>query len=98
MDYLANTHIKHCLPKDVSSGLAGIPVDKIYIDGRATIVSTTKVLPITGGKLNGKENYKHILPYFTTSDITPDEINEIGQKILAVLYPQVRKIVFLSKS
>ena len=85
----------HCLPRDLSSGLAGLPVDFIYIDGVASIIPTTKVLPITGQKLNGKENYKNILPYFTTSDIMPDEIYKIGQEILAALYPQVRIIVSL---
>ena len=92
IDYLEKRHIKHCLPKDLSSGLAGIPVDHIYIDGRPTIIPTTKVLPITGQVLSGKENYKNILKAFTTSDITPDEIYEIGQEALKVLYPQAIEI------
>jgi hypothetical protein len=91
MDYLENKHIRHCLPQDVSSGLAGIPVDYIYTDGTPTIIGTSKVLPITGQPFSGKENYKNILPFFTTSDITPDEIYKIGQESLAALYPQVRR-------
>lgn len=90
--YLEDEHMGHCLPRDLSSGLAGLPVDFIYIDGVASIIPTTKVLPITGQKLNGKENYKNILPYFTTSDIMPDEIYKIGQEILAALYPQAIEI------
>ena len=84
--------MRHCLPKDIASGLAGLPVDYIYIDGNATILRTTKTLTITGQKLSGKESYKNqILPYFTTSDFSPEDIYKTGQEILATLYPQVRR-------
>lgn len=87
--YLEFSHIRHCLPKDLSSGLSGLPVDFIYIDGNETIIPTTKVLPITGLKLSGRESYTNILRHFTTSGITPDEIHKIGRKTLSDLYPQV---------
>ena len=91
--YLENEHMRHCLPKDVSSGLAGLPVDFIYADGRKTLTQTTKTLPITGQKLSGKEIYKNqMLPFFTTSDVSPEDIYNTGQEILAKLYPQVIEI------
>lgn len=94
VNYLRDKHIRNCLPKDFSSGLAGIPVDHIYIDGKASIIPTTKTLPITGQKLSGKENYKSILMSFTTSDISPEEIYKIGTESLRKLYPKVQKCNF----
>lgn len=90
--YLRNDHIRHCLPEEHSSGLAGLPVDYIYVDGKPTSTRTHKVLPITGENLNGKKAYTIILPYFTTSNITPEEIYEIGKNSLTFLYPQAVKI------
>ena len=89
IDYLENDHMKHCLPKDVSSGMGSLPVDFIYVNGKPTSKRTTKTLPMTNIRLNGKESYRSILPYFTTSDISPERINEIGKERLSMLYPQV---------
>ena len=82
-------HLRHCLPEDLASGLAELPVKFIYLDGNATSKETTRRLPITGELIDGKKSYKNILPYFTTSEITPERINEIGHKRLNALYPQV---------
>lgn len=49
---------------------------------------TNKSLP-TGEKLNGKESYKKLVTYFTTNNMSPDEINKLGFKMLNELYPQV---------
>ncbi|XP_028402716.1 uncharacterized protein LOC114525533 [Dendronephthya gigantea] len=92
VEYLGKKHIRNCLPQDLSSGLAGIPVDHIYIDGAPTIIPTTKILPITGQNLSGKENYKSILTSFTTSDISPEEIYEIGKESLRKLFPKAIEI------
>ena len=87
--YMEKVHLRHCLPRDLASGMAELPVDYIYIDDNPTSISTTKRLPITGEILSGKNSYKNILPYFTTSEITPERVNEIGKERLQILYPQV---------
>lgn len=86
---MEKVHLRHCLPQDVASGLAELPVKFIYLDGKATGNLTTQRLPITNEPLDGKISYKNILPYFTTSDITPERVNEIGHSRLHALYPQV---------
>ena len=92
INYMEQVHLRHCLPRDLASGIAELPVDYIYIDGKRTNTSTTKRLPIMGEILNGKNSYKNILPYFTTSEITPERVNEIGKERLQILYPQVIEI------
>ena len=87
--YLEYEHVRHCLPLDVSSGLANLPVEYIYQDGKKTNERTTRRLPLTNKVLDGKNAYKNMLPYFTTSDKTPEEVNKIGEDRLKVLYPQV---------
>lgn len=88
--FLEFEHSRHCLPNDLSSGLAGLPVDYVYTNGiRGN--RTTKMLPGTRRKLNGTETYRMILSYFTTTDITPEEIYEEGVEQLNIFMPQVRK-------
>ena len=86
---MEKVHLKHCLPPDLASGISNLPVDYIYVDGKRTNNKTTKRLPITNDLLNGAKSYKNILPYFTTSEITPERVNEIGNERLEKLYPQV---------
>ena len=90
VSYLEFDHMRHCLPSNVSSGLAGFPVDYVYTDGNPNYTQkTTKVLP-GGEKLDGKKAYTMIMPYFTTTSTTPDQVHELGKEMLAKLYPQVR--------
>ncbi len=46
-------------------------------------------MPLTGAPLDGKQSYKLILPYFTTSAITPEEINQEGERQLKLFYNEV---------
>ena len=98
MDYLKNDHLRHCLPHSVPSGMSSLPVDYIYEDGVRTSTRTTKKLPLTGQPLDGRTTYVNTLPYFTTSDITPDEINKIGEDGLKALYPQVNNERIVNKA
>ena len=52
---------------------------------------TTKKMPLTGAPLSGKDTYKKILYYFTTSDISPEQINTEGEKQLNFFYNQVNR-------
>ncbi|XP_074635217.1 uncharacterized protein LOC141893725 [Acropora palmata] len=89
--YLEFTHSRHCVPNDVASGLANLPVNFVYTDG-VPGKRTTKILPGTNRKLSGKETYTRILSYFTTTDITPEEVHENGTSLLdSLLMPLVYK-------
>ena len=44
----------------------------------------------TGEPLDGKKAYEKIMPYFTTVDLTPDEVHNLGFEMLNKLYPEVR--------
>lgn len=47
------------------------------------------VLP-TGQPLNGSKAYLELLSFFTTINSSPDEVQGLGYKMLAALYPQVQ--------
>jgi len=53
---------------------------------------TNKSLP-TGEFLNGKKSYQQIVSYFTTNTMSPDEIHDLGFKMLKNLYPQVGDVI-----
>ena len=91
LSYLEFNHSLHCVPSNVSSGLATLPLPEIYWNGTSTGEKTTGVLP-TGEKLSGKRAYEMILPYFTTNDMTPDEVYDLGQTMLNKLYPEAVQI------
>lgn len=92
INYLNNEHKSHCLPNDLASGLANLPVDYVYNNGVPDKSKPTlKTLP-TGEPLNGSESYKLILSYFTTTDISPEQIFAEGKKQLKFFYDQVIEI------
>lgn len=43
----------------------------------------------SGEKLNGSYSYSLIMPYFTTNNMTPADVHELGKKQLSKLYPMV---------
>ena len=80
----------HCVPSNISSGLASLPVSYIYTNGTAdTTKLTTKRLP-TGEVLDGKKTYERLVGGFTTNTMKPNEIFDLGVKMLNKLYPEVR--------
>ena len=90
--YLEHEHYRHCVPSNVSSGLATLPLDHVWVDGKEnTSWPTNKMLP-TGQKLDGKKAYSMIMPYFTTNEMTPDQVNKLGHDQLKKLYAQVNSI------
>ncbi|XP_020600943.1 uncharacterized protein LOC110040092 [Orbicella faveolata] len=86
--YIEKEHLQYCAPSELSSGLANLPLDFIYINGTKTNRTTTKTLP-TGEKLDGKATYLKLMQYFTTTEKTPDEIYELGWSIINRKYPEV---------
>ena len=89
--YLETENLEHCVPSSVSSGLAKLPLYHVFVNGKKTAETTTRQLP-DGEALNGSKAYESILPYFTTVSITPDEVHELGKKMLKKLYPEVNLI------
>ncbi|KAK3727918.1 hypothetical protein QZH41_016368 [Actinostola sp. cb2023] len=86
LSYLGNEHVRHCVPSNVSSGLANRPLGHVYVDGVPT-KPTTQSLP-TGEKIYGNTTYASMMSYFTTTDVTPDEVYEMGWKRVKEVYKQ----------
>ena len=91
LDFLKNEHRLYCVPSNISSGLATLPLDYVYKNGIRTSNRTTRKLPF-GEPLSGKKAYQSILYYFTTNNLTAEEIHRIGNEQLHVLYPEAKKI------
>lgn len=90
--YLKLEHSRHCVPSNVSSGLAGLPLTHVWFDGRQNVsFPTTQTLP-TGEKLNGSWAYSQIMSYFTTNQMTPLQVHELGKKQLDILYPLILEV------
>ncbi|KXJ22621.1 uncharacterized protein LOC110251997 [Exaiptasia diaphana] len=91
--YIKNEYQSHCVPSSVASGLAGLPVKYVYNNGVPdTSKPTDPTLPMTNMILNGSTAYEKIMPYFTTNDMTPDHVHDLGWKMLDILYPKVVEI------
>ncbi|KAL9986420.1 hypothetical protein ACROYT_G000567 [Oculina patagonica] len=85
--YVEDEHIHHCVPSNVSSGLATLPLKYVWFNGTEnTSWPTDQSLP-TGERLNGSWAYSQIMSYFTTNAMTPMEVHELGKKQLSILYP-----------
>ena len=91
--YLQYEHYLYCVPSNVSSGLANLPLDNVWFNGTENSSwPTDKTLALAPGKtLNGKQTYSWILPYFTTNEMTPDDVYKLGYEQLNKLYPLVSK-------
>ena len=88
--YLEYEHYRYCVPSNVSSGLATLPLNHVWFDGKEnTSWPTNKRLPNTDKDLDGNQTYSWILPYFTTNEMTPDDVNKLGHEQLKMLYPLV---------
>ena len=88
--YLELEHSLHCVPSNVSSGLASLPLDFVWFNGtKNTSWPTSKMLPNSTEELSGKRAYSMILPYFTTNEMTPLEVHQLGKDQLKALYPLV---------
>lgn len=88
--YLEHEHSLHCVPSNVSSGLASLPLNFVWFNGtKNTSWPTSKMLPKTSEELSGKRAYSMILPYFTTNEMTPLEVHQLGKEQLKKLYPLV---------
>ncbi|KAL9986429.1 hypothetical protein ACROYT_G000576 [Oculina patagonica] len=85
--YLEDDYSRYCVPSNVSSGLASLPLAHVWFDGKENTSWPTKTKLSTGDKLDGKKAYAMILPYFTTNDMTPMQVQNLGKEQLSLLYP-----------
>ncbi|XP_015750670.1 PREDICTED: uncharacterized protein LOC107330606 [Acropora digitifera] len=92
ISYLENEHMSHCVPSNVSSGLFSRPLRYVYIDGKPdTAQPTTRTLG-TGEEITGAQSYSRILSFFTTTDITPDEVYSKGLEMVNHTYQQILEL------
>lgn len=91
LKYLEFNHSQYCVPSSVSSGLATLPLQFIYKNGTKTGTRTNPILP-SGEALNGSKAYEMILPYFTTNQMSPDQVYTLGETMLHKLYPRAEEI------
>ena len=92
--YVEFEHIRHCVPSNVSSGLANLPLKYVWVNGKENKSWPTNPYLPTGEPLNGKQAYSQIMSYFTTNAMTPKEVHELGKKQLDFLYPMVSVNIF----
>ena len=78
-EYLENDHMTHCVPGNVSSGLGTRPVDYVYFNGTRTSKKTNQTLDGTEKIMKGKEAYKEIISYFTTTSYSPGKCRSFSQ-------------------
>ena len=96
--YVEGDHLSQCAPETVASGLQKLPLVYAYKnDLPDTSKVTTQSLP-NGKLLDGTNTYKLLMRFFTTFDITPEELREKAQKRLDELLLQVIILVSLHKS
>lgn len=86
--FIKEEHIPNCAPDSVATGLGSLPLAYVFVNGSQTSKTTTQKLP-TGEKLNGKDSYKKLLAYYTTTSQTPDEIYNLGKDMRDKLYSEV---------
>ena len=89
--YIKDEHIRYCVPGNVSSGWANLPLKHVWLDGKENKSWSTSPYLSDGKKLNGSQAYTTILSYFTTNDMTPTEVTELGEKLLGLYYPMVSR-------
>ncbi|KAK3740549.1 hypothetical protein QZH41_004318 [Actinostola sp. cb2023] len=88
--YFEFEHMQYCPTDDIVSGYKDLPVSFVYKNGTA-LRPTTKRLP-NGELISGEKSYKKILNYFTSTDISPETINELGFELIEKYYNQVIQI------
>ena len=82
-------HIRHCVPSNVSSGLANLPLKYVWVNGKENKSWPTEPYLPTGVPLNGTQAYSQIMSYFTTNAVSPKQVHDLGKEQLNIYYPMV---------
>ena len=88
--YVEGEHKSHCPSPQLSAGLKKMPRPYVYSEqtGRWTSVPTTPRLP-SGEELVGSESYKSLMRFFTTFNISTEELKRKAWERLHDLHNQV---------
>ena len=87
--YIKEEHILYCVPSNVSSGLANLPLKYVWFDGKENKSWPTHPYLPTGEPLNGSWAYSQVMSYFTTKNMSPMEVQQLGKEQLEILYRMV---------
>lgn len=90
--FLEEEYIRYCVPSNLSSGLGRLPLKYVWYDGKENKSFPTEPVLPSGDKLDGRYAYSLIMSYFTTNDMTPMKVHDLGKKQLDMLYPKVLEI------
>ena len=84
--------MRHCVPSNISSGLFNRPLKYVFVDGKPDLSQPTVRNLGTGEKIIGAQSYIRLLSFFTTTEITPDEVYDKGWEMVNRTYPEVTNI------
>lgn len=85
--YLEKEHLLYCYEE--ANGMASLPLRFVYVDGaRDPSRPTTATLP-NGDVINTTNSYSRLLSFFTSGEITPEKLREMGYRKLDALLRQV---------
>lgn len=71
--YLADDHLKHCVPSNASSGLFNRPVRYVYKNGVPNVSEPASRRLPTGELIDAKSGYERTMRFFTTTNDTAGE-------------------------
>lgn len=89
--YVEGEHKSHCPRPNLSAGLKKMPRPYVYSEQTRkwnTSVPTTPILP-SGEVLVGNKSYESLMRFFTTFDISPEELKRKAWERLYYLHNQV---------
>lgn len=95
--YVEGEHLRNCPPDTLDSGLQKLPLEYVYEHPNGlsspgnwnTNLKTLKKLP-TGEELKGTKGYESFMRFYTTFEITPEQLRERALARLNDLYNSVR--------
>ncbi|XP_031561165.1 uncharacterized protein LOC116297142 [Actinia tenebrosa] len=88
--YLETNYSMHCVLSSISSGFGSLPLQHVYVNN-TPVSKATGLLP-NGEQLNGTETYYKLLSYFTTINITANEIQALGTQLVDSLYGELMNL------
>lgn len=98
--YVEGEHLRNCPPDTLDSGLQKLPLEYVYEypNGLSspgnwnTNLKTLKKLP-TGEELKGTKGYESFMRFYTTFEITPEQLRERARARLNDLYNSTMDLV-----